>query len=195
MPRRKSTGADHTSTRTPGGAVIIARAPPAPGARPPHRHPGRPAPSHHRAGRSRCAPPPPRAQPHPRHDREPRRSRPAGNAPPCPPGPDAPADPAARPTSRTSCATAHAAAQYSAAALATGPPRLHVNPPVRLTLRRCLPHRPLRSSIACGRRLPNPQHERLRGVEMSLTDSLTVKRKKAGWSIAYLIETIAAVPA
>jgi DNA-binding protein HU-beta len=26
-------------------------------------------------------------------------------------------------------------------------------------------------------------------------DSLTVKRKKAGWSIAYLIETIAAVPA
>jgi hypothetical protein len=56
------------------------------------------------------------------------------------------------------------------AALATGPPRLHVNPPVRLSLRRCLPHRPLRSSIACGRRLPNPQHERLRGVEMSLTE-------------------------
>jgi predicted transposase YbfD/YdcC len=26
-------------------------------------------------------------------------------------------------------------------------------------------------------------------------DSLTVKRKKAGWSIGYLIETIAAVPA
>jgi hypothetical protein len=26
-------------------------------------------------------------------------------------------------------------------------------------------------------------------------DSLTVKRKKAGWSIAYLIETIAVVPA
>src|SRR4051794_27977959 len=55
------------------------------------------------------------------------------------------------------------------AALATGPPRLHLNPPVRLSLRRCLPHRPLRSSLACGRRLPNPQHERLRGVEMSLT--------------------------
>src|SRR3954471_23528946 len=54
-------------------------------------------------------------------------------------------------------------------ALATGPPRLHVNPPVSLSLRRCLPHRPLRSSIACGRRLPNPQHERLRGVKMSLT--------------------------
>src|SRR5688572_17317522 len=59
------------------------------------------------------------------------------------------------------------------AALATGPPRLHVNPPVRLSLRRCLPHRPLRSSIACGWRLPNPQHERLRGVEMSLTKKLT----------------------
>src|SRR3954471_1068547 len=54
-------------------------------------------------------------------------------------------------------------------ALATGPPRLHVNPPVRLALRRRLPHRPLRSSIACGRRLLNPQHGRLRGVEMSLT--------------------------
>ena len=44
--------------------------------------------------------------------------------------------------------------------------------------------------------------EKLRQIALNLIrrrpsgkDSLTVKRKKAGWSIAYLIETIAAVPA
>jgi hypothetical protein len=32
-------------------------------------------------------------------------------------------------------------------------------------------------------------------IRPSGKDSFTVKRKKAGWSVAYLIQTIAAIPA